>query len=124
MKEFLRAFPYLRPIRMYNLFERFLDASNGTMLFLYNASRDTYELHSIKSFKLNGESLQAVVEEDMLNGWLLKDYLANNITKFGIEIQSDREMTNDSLDAVSNRGFDLLTTRALKTIETMVGREI
>ncbi len=124
MNEFLRAFPYLKPVNKYNLFNRFLEVSHGTMMFLYNITRDTYELHSLKSFKLNGESLQAVVEEDMLSGWLLTDYQANNIEKFGLEIKSDRDMTNDSLDAIDGRGLELLTTRALKTIEAMVGREI
>lgn len=124
MNEFLRAFPYLKPVNIYNLNNRFQEVSNGTMMFLYNMTRDTYELHSIKSFKLNGESLQAVVEEDMLSGWLVKDYLANNITKFGLELKSERDITNDTLDKNSERGLELLTSRALKTIETMVGREI
>lgn len=124
MNEFLRAFPYFKPVHMYNLFNRLQKASNGTMMFLYNMSRDTYELHSLKSFKLNGESLQAVVEDDMLSGWLINDFQANNMNKFGMEIKSDRDLTNESLDAASDKGLELLTTRALKTIETMVGREI
>lgn len=124
IENFLRAFPYLKPVNIYNLFERFLEASKGTMLLLYNTTRDLYELHSIKSFQLNGESLQAVIEEDMLSGWLINDYKANDINKFGLEIQSERELTNKSFENSEDKGLELLTTKALKTIETMVGREI
>lgn len=122
--DFLRTHSYLKPVHIYNLFDRFLEESDGTMLFLYNQTRDTYEIHSTRSFRLNGESLQAVLEEDMLNSWTLKDYLANNINKFGIEVESERELTNQTFENNEDRGLDLLTNRALKTIETMVGREI
>ena len=124
IEKFLRSFPYLKPVNILNLFDRILKASNNTMLLVYNNSRDLYELHSIKSFQLNGESLQAVVEEDMLSGWLVTDYRANDINKFGVEIQSERQLTNQYLENNSEKGLELLTTRALKTIETMVGREI
>lgn len=124
IEEFLRWFPYLKPVHRYNLFERFLKASDGTMLFLYNNSRDLYELHSIKSFQLNRESLQAVIDEDNISGWLLTDYLANNNTKFGLEVASERAMDNSLIELYQDKGLELLTTKALKTIETMVGREI
>jgi hypothetical protein len=81
-------------------------------------------MHSIRSWKLNGESLNVVLEEDMINGWLLNDYLANNIQKFGLEVAGDRELSNTLMESTSDKGLELLTTRALKTIETMVGREI
>ena len=124
IESFLRGHRYLKPVHMYNLYDRLLKASNNSLLLLYNMRRDLYELHSIKSFQLNGESLQAVVDDDMLSGWLVPDYLANNITKFGIEVASERQLHNDFLESIEDRGLDLLTTRALKTIETMVGREI
>jgi hypothetical protein len=72
----------------------------------------------------NGESLNAVIEDDMLNGWLVTDILANDIKKFGSEISDEREINNKVIEDNDQRGFDLLTTRTLKTIETMVGREI
>lgn len=119
---FLRSFPYLKPVHINNLFERLL--ANGSLLLVYNMVRDTYEIHSIKSFQLNGESLQAVIEEDMLSGWLVTDCLANNINKFGLEIESERQLVNETFERSEGKGLELLTTRALKTIETMVGREI
>lgn len=124
MDTFLRVHPYLKPVNMYNLFKRILKISNNTMCLVYNVKRDTYELHSIKSFEYNGESLNAVIEEDMLNGWLVTDILANDVKKFGMELADEREMYNKTLDKNENKGLDLLTTRTLKTIETMVGREI
>lgn len=124
MNEFLKAFPYLKPVNLYNLNERFQEVSNGTMMFLYNMARDTYELHSLKSFKLNGESLQAVIDEDALHGWLLIDFRANEVTKFGLEVQGERDLTNAFIDSNSERGLELLTSRTLNTIEKMIGREI
>lgn len=119
---FLRSFPYLKPVNINNLFKRLL--SQSSLLLVYNMIRDTYEIHSIKSFQLNGESLQAVIEEDMLSGWLVTDCLANNINKFGLEIESERQLVNETFEKSEGKGLELLTTRALKTIETMVGREI
>lgn len=124
MEEFLRAFPYLKPVHRYNLFERFLEISHGTMLFLYNNARDTYELHSTKSFSFNGESLQATLDEDEISGWLVNDFQANNNEKFKLELESERNANNDILDKYSDRGLELLTTRALKTVEKIIGREI
>lgn len=124
IEEFLRANPYLKPVNLYNLFDRFLECSNNTMLFVFNVFKKQYELHSIKSWKFTGESLNAVIEDELINGWILIDYLANNVTKFGQEVSSERDMTNAYIESGDSKGLELLTSRALKTIETMVGREI
>lgn len=124
IKNFLITHPHLKPVNILNLYERLLKASDNTMLLLFNIYKDQYELHSISSFELNGESLNAVLEEDMLNGWLVHDYLANNIKKFGIEVESERALTNDLIDSTQDRGLELLTNRTLRTLETIVGREI
>ena len=124
MDTFLRTHPYLKPVNICNLYERLLEVSDNTMHLVYNVFRDTYEIHSSKSFKYNGESLNAVIAEDMLNGWLITDFLANNVKKFGIEIESERFLHNKTMEDYEDKGLDLLTTRTLKTIETMVGREI
>ena len=124
IQEFLRNNKHLKPVHLYNLYNRFLEATNSNILIVFNIYKDRYEMHSIKSWLLNGESINIVIEEDMLNGWLLHDYLANNIQKFGMEVASDRELSNALIASAEDRGLELLTTRALKTIETMVGREI
>lgn len=124
IEDFLRWFPYLKPVHRYDLFERFLKVSDGTMLFLYNNARDLYEIHSLKSFQFNRESLQAVIDEENISGWVLTDYLANNNNKFALEVSSERDRDNALLEQYQDKGLELLTTKALKTIETMVGREI
>lgn len=124
MDHFLRCFPYLKPVHIHNLFKRFQEITGGNVLVVYNNARDEYEMHSLKAFQLNGESLLVVLEEDMLNGWLVNDYLANNIEKFGLEVQSERLLANEYLDRYENKGLDLLNKRTLKTVETIVGREI
>ena len=103
VSRFLKAFPYLKPVRTHSLFERFLKESNGNLLCVYNKSKDTYELHSLKSFKYNGESLNAVIPEDALNGWVIKDYRANDLKKYRQEVESDRMFTNKLLDNYENK---------------------
>lgn len=122
--KFLRAFPYLKPVRINDLYNRFLKESNGTMLLLYNKSRDTYELHSLRSFAYTGESINAVVPDDVLNGWLVNDYRANDIRKFALEVEADRTYTNEILDNYKDKGFELLQKRALTTVEKMIGRDL
>ena len=122
--KFLRAFPYLKPVHINNLYERFLKESKGFMLMLYNKSRDTYELHSLRSFAYTGESINAVVPDEVLNGWLLNDYRANEIKKFGMEVEADRTYTNSLLDNYENKGFELLQKKALTTVEKMIGRDL
>lgn len=124
VQEFLRSNPNLKPVNLYNLYDRFLEKTNNNLLLLFNIHKDQYELHSINSWRLNSESLNVVLEEDMLNGWVLIDYLANDMRKFGMEIASDRELSNALIESTEDRGLELLTSRALKTVETMVGREI
>ena len=124
MDTFLRGNPHLKPVNICNLFERLLDISGNTLMLLYNTKRDTYEVHSLRSFNYNDESLNAVIEEDMLNGWLVTDFKANDVKKFGLELEGERELHNKTLEDQDEKGFDLLTARTLRTIETMVGREI
>jgi len=124
IEKFLRAFPYLKPVRINNLYERFLKASGNNLLLLFNKSKDTYELHSLRSFKYNQESLNASIPDEVLHGWIVNDYRANDNRKFSQEIQADREITNATLDLYDNRGFELLQTRALTTVEKMIGRDL
>lgn len=124
MLDFLRNNPHLKPVHICNLFERLQKISNNTLFIVYNTKRDTYELHSTKSFMYDCESLNAVLEEDMLNGWIVNDFRANDINKFGKEVSDEREINNKILEDQDDKGLQLLATRTLKTIETMVGREI
>ena len=125
MKErFLNTHKHLKPVYLYDLYDRLLEASRGTLLLLHNSLRDTYELHSLKSFAIDGNSINAVVTEDMLTGWLVHDYLANNLNKFSQEVEADRQFNNEVLDNHDTDGLKLLSERALKTVETVLGREI
>ena len=124
IERFLKAFPYLKPVNINNLYSRFLNASHGTLMLLYNKTRDTYELHSLRSFAYNGESINAVVPDDVLNGWLIKDYRANDIRKYAMEVEADRLYTNSLMDNYENKGLELLEKKALTTVEKMIGRDL
>ena len=124
IERFLKAFPYLKPVNINNLYNRFLQESNGTLMLLYNKTRDTYELHSLKSFAYDGESINAVVPDEVLNGWLIKDFRANDVKKYATEIEADRIYNNSLLDNYENKGFELLQKKALTTVEKMIGRDL
>ena len=124
IERFLKAFPYLKPVNINNLYNRFLQESNGTLMLLYNKTRDTYELHSLKSFAYDGESINAVVPDEVLNGWLIKDFRANDVKKYAAEIEADRIYNNSLLDNYENKGFELLQKKALTTVEKMIGRDL
>jgi hypothetical protein len=93
-------------------------------MLLYNKTRDTYELHSLKSFAYDGESINAVVPDEVLNGWLIKDFRANDVKKYAAEIEADRIYNNSLLDNYENKGFELLQKKALTTVEKMIGRDL
>lgn len=124
IERFLKAFPYLKPVNINNLYNRFLQESNGTLMLLYNKTRDTYELHSLRSFAYDGESINAVVPDEVLNGWLIKDFRANDVKKYATEIEADRIYNNSLLDNYENKGFELLQKKALTTVEKMIGRDL
>lgn len=124
IEKFLRSFPYLKPVRIHNLYNRLLKHSGNNLLLLYNKKKDTYELHSLRSFKYNQESLNAVIPDEILHGWLVTDIRANDNRKFSQEIQSERTMTNETLDLYADKGMELLQRRALTTVEKMIGRDL
>lgn len=124
IERFLRTFPYLKPVNTLNLYARVLEMSNGNLLFLYNKTKDNFEIHSLRSFNMNGESMNASIPEDAVNGWLIHDIRANDIRKFGMEVKADRELTNSIMDNYENRGLELLQQKALTTVEKMIGRDL
>lgn len=124
IEKFLRSFPYLKPVNIHNLYNRLLKHSGNNLLLLYNKKKDTYELHSLRSFRYNQESLNAVIPDEILHGWLVTDVRANDNRKFSQEIQSERTLANETLDLYADRGMELLQHRALTTVEKMIGRDL
>ncbi|MBR2492516.1 MAG: hypothetical protein IKB64_03485 [Paludibacteraceae bacterium] len=78
----------------------------------------------MRSFKYNQESLNAVIPDEILHGWIVTDIRANDNRKFSQEIQSERALTNETLDLYDGRGLELLQHRALTTVEKMIGRDL
>lgn len=124
IERFLRGHPELCKCNISNLFERFLEASDGTLLCVYNRRRDTYEIHSLKSFAYDGDSLNVVLDEDTLHGWSIINYRSTDLKKFAASIASERQLTEHIFEYNEGKGLNLLTDRALKTVERTIGRDL
>ena len=83
--------PWLRLVNIRNISDRFLKATNNDMFVVFNTIKDTYELHSVDSFRLTGYSHNTTIDPVFLNGYLLTDYKANNFKRFAIDVISRRQ---------------------------------
>ena len=124
MDEVLRANKELRIINCGNITNRLLKASNGDMFVAYNTLRDSYEIHSVYSFKHNGISLNTPISEDKLNQELIEIIKSCNIKRFGRDIRENRDYLNKILDNREEDGFNKLLIQGRKMIQTVLGREI
>lgn len=124
MDEVLRAQKELRIINCGNISDRLLKVSDGDMFVAYNTQRDLYEVHSIKSFNLNGMSINGVIEEDMLNGGLIESIRSSEIRRFGNEIRDERQYMEELLDNQEARNENKVFDLGRKLMKTTLGREV
>lgn len=124
MQEILRMYKELRVINCGNITDRLLDASNGDMFVAYNTLRDTYEIHSVDSFKQNRMSINTTIEEEQLNQEIIEIIKSSDIRRFGTEIRSDREYIEKLFDNREDEAMERVHDRGRKMIETYLGREI
>lgn len=119
----VRLQPWLRYYNVYNISDRLLEATSGDLFVCYNTIRDTYEVHSTRSFQVYASSVEFVIDKSLLNGWLVTDYKARNLKKFMTEEVSRREYTSYLYDKQDERNFNMLG-QTLKKIEKTLGRAI
>lgn len=123
-KKTLQYQPWLRFININQVSSRLLEASDRDIFIAYNALYDRYELHSVKSFKLDLDSCNAVIDQEFLNGFIVTDYKANNLTKFGQDVKDTRDYINHLYQKAEEKRQFNLTSDRLKIVERTLGRKI
>lgn len=122
-KNILKYQPWLRFVNINNISTRLLNYSKGDIFIVYNTLTENYELHSISAFKLTGYSQNCVVEKDLLNDWLYKDFRASELKKFMLDIQSNRELKEYYYNDFEQKRPERLREQ-LKLLERVVGTKI
>jgi hypothetical protein len=121
-KDVLRYQPELRFFNKNNISSRMLNFTNGDLFVAYNVIKGAYELHSVENFKINCISLNVSLEKEMLNGFILNDFKANNLKKFMYEVQDRREKTNYRLEEAEEKRLN--ENSALRVVERTIGTKV
>lgn len=122
-KNILRYQPWLRFVNINNISNRLLNYSKGDVFVAYNTLTENYEMHSISAFKLTGYSQNCIIEKDLLNDWLYKDFRSSELKKFMLDVQSDRQLKDHYYNDFENKRPERLREQ-LKILERIVGTKI
>lgn len=119
----MRYHNYLKLYNTNNISDRLLKATKGDKFLAYNGFKDTFELHSLRAFKKNRESLTATFfDKRHLNDWLIRDLRANDHRRFLDEIMDERqylEYVHDKNDEEKAASF---TEESMNTVRHFLGR--
>jgi hypothetical protein len=118
----LKHEPRFKLINFYNITNRLQDISNKDLFIVYDLIKGTYELHSVKSYMLTGFSHNATLDKELLNGYIINDFKANNLNKFALDIKDRNEKLNYLYDTMKNRTDK--TSDMLRLVEKVVGTKI
>jgi hypothetical protein len=121
-KQVIRYQTELRYFNKNKISDRMLELTNGDIFIAYNVIKGSYELHSVENFKINCISLNVSLEKEMLNGFLVNDFKANNLKKFMYEVQDKREKINYRLEEAEEKRLN--ENSALKIVERTIGTKV
>lgn len=114
--------PWLRLVHIANITERLQRATQGNAFIVYNLIQETYELHTVEAYELSGDSYNTSFDIDLVNGFIIHDYKANDLKKFSEEVESERIYRNHLYDNQEKQRHSL--DNMLKTIERTIGTKI
>jgi hypothetical protein len=114
--------PWLRLVHIANITERLQRATRGNAFIVYNLIQQTYELHTIEAYELSGDSYNTSFDTELVNGFIIHDYKANDLKKFSEEVESERIYKNHLYDNQEKQRHNL--DNMLKTIERTIGTKI
>lgn len=118
----LRCQPELRFVNLYRISDRMLKLTRGDIFIAYNVIRGSYELHSVENFKLNGISFNVSLDKEMVNGFVLNDFKANNLKMFVNEVQDRRAKINYRYEEAEAKRLD--DTSKLDVVERTLGTKL
>jgi hypothetical protein len=120
--DILRLEPRFKLINFYNITNRLQEMSNKDLFMVFDTIKGTYELHSVKSFKLTGYSHNATLDKEFLNGYIINDFKANNLNKFALDIKDRNEKLNYLYDISKERNEK--SSDMLRLVERVIGTKI
>lgn len=121
-KQVLRYQPWLKLINRGDISKRLLRLTKGDIFIAYNTTKDTYEVHSVKSFRINESSIQVAIDSNMVNGFLVNDFKANNLRQHGLELEDQRDKATRLYERHEEDRFK--TEDILKAIERTMGTKL
>ena len=123
MEKILRANKYLRVYNKNDITNRLLEATDGDMFLCYNNFKKSYELHSMRSFRKNRESLQASFQDGAhINQWLVRDVQANGTRRFLKEVEGEREYLQQLHEVKEEQTFNTMLDSNIKNVQAFLGR--
>lgn len=81
-REILRKKPWLRLENGSEISSRLLRATKGNAFVVWNSIQCNYELHTVQAEELSGDSYNATVPSNVLNQWLVDDYLSTDFEMY------------------------------------------
>ena len=121
-KQVLRYQPWLKLINKGDISKRLLRLTKGDIFITYNMTKDTYEVHSVNSFRINESSIQVAIEPEMVNGFLVNDFKANNLKQHGQRLEDQREKVTRIYARQEDERFNL--NDLLSMIERTMGTKL
>jgi len=120
VKEILKHYPNLVYYNKNNISGRL--AKLG-MFVAFNGFTNRYEIHSLKSFKYDTNSLQdSTYTDELLNQYLIRDIKGNNHEKFMRELEGERRRLERQLEMYEERTQQANTDGLIRGIERLLGR--
>jgi adenosyl cobinamide kinase/adenosyl cobinamide phosphate guanylyltransferase len=124
-KEILRRKPWLKLENGSDISSRLLKATNGNAFIVWDCIQANYELHTVQAELLSGDSYNATVPKEVINQWLIDDYLSNDFEKYVDDFVGAKmvaEMINDESHQEARR-IGLLN-QEMETVERVMGTKI
>lgn len=124
-KEILRRKPWLKLENGSDISSRLLSATNGNAFIVWNEIQGNYELHTVQAEMMSGDSYNATVPKEVLNQWIVDDYLSTDFEKYvddfvGAKMVS--EMLHDDSHQEAQR--IAMLNREMETVERVMGTKI
>jgi len=120
-KTVLRHQPELRLYNTYNISGRLLEMTNGDAFIAYNTLKNVYELHTVSAYKINQVSANTKIDQDYLNGFLIKDFKAKNNRRFMSDNLDNKKYREHLYDQHAESNKFMNTSGKLKIVERTLG---
>ena len=113
----------MRLININGITDRLQSETRGEIFIAFNRLHGHYELHACSDLDENRNSCNAVIPEEFLNEWIVRDYKANNHIRNGQELQDAREKIMHLYERNEKRMEHTMTTGRLGIVKRALGRE-